>query len=275
MEDPFKKTYKDVKSKREKFVSILVFGLFIFLFLFIFKPFGLGQLKQGQLFLVTLGFGLVTTFVLFIVKFLIEPVVSINNWTLGKSLIWNILITICIGVSNYFYMILIFDQVFVIKYFFYSIWTAILVGAIPVTISYITSFNKIYKTALEKAAVSPEEVLWENEVVIRAGNPKNEFRCNPKSIVYLCSNDNYVTIVTVKADVQSKTTIRGTLRSAESELRKCRRLLRCHKCYIVNLDFVERLTGHNQNMKIKLFPSGTEIPVSRLKADLVNKLTKK
>lgn len=275
MEDLFRKTYNEIGSKRERFVSILVFGLFIFLFLFIFKPFGLAQLKQGQLFFVTLGFGLVTTFVLIIVKFLIEPVISTNNWTLWKSLVWNTLITISIGVSNYFYMILIFDQVFVVKYFFYSIWTAILVGAIPVTISYIISFNRIYKAALEKASVSPEDVLWENEVVIRAGNPKNEFRCNPKSIVYLCSNDNYVTIVTVKADVQSKTTIRGTLRSAESELRKCRRLLRCHKCYIVNLDFVERVTGHNQNMKIKLFPSGTEIPVSRLKADLVNKLTKK
>ena len=153
-------------------------------------------------------------------------------------------------------------------------WTAILVGSIPVTVSYIIRINRIYKSALEKAAITPEEILWENEVIIRAGNPKNEFRCNPKIIIYLCSNDNYVTIVTVKGDVQNKTTIRGTLKSAETELRKNSRFLRCHKCYIVNLDFVEKVTGHNQNMIIRLKPSGNEIPVSRLKADSIQKKIK-
>jgi DNA-binding LytR/AlgR family response regulator len=92
---------------------------------------------------------------------------------------------------------------------------------------------------------------------------------NPKNIIYLCSSDNYVTIATVKGDVQKKTTIKGTLKSAESELRKNSRFLRCHKCYIVNLDFVEKVSGNNQNMIIKLSPSGTEIPVSRSKADSI------
>lgn len=275
MLNPFKKPFKEVEAPGDKLVSILVFGLFIFLFLFLFKPFGLAQLKPLQLLLITLGFGLVTTFLLFVFKYLFEPVVSKSNWTLGKSILWDILIASCIGAANYIYICIIFPQIFLIKYLLYFVWTAILVGSIPVTVSYIVSFNKIYKTALKEAAITPEEVLWENEVLIRAGNPKNEFRLNPKSIVYLCSNDNYVTIVTIKGDAQNKTTIRGTLKSAESELRKNSRFFRCHKCYIVNLDFVERVIGHNQNMIIRLLPSGIEIPVSRSKADLVTKRTKK
>ena len=87
-----------------------------------------------------------------------------------------------------------------------AIWTAILVGIIPVTISYIISFNRIYRTALKDAAITPEEVLWESEVIIRGGNPKNEYKINPKSIVYLCSNDNYVTIVTIKGDNSNQDT---------------------------------------------------------------------
>jgi hypothetical protein len=271
----FRKPYREVDTSRDKFVSILVFGLFIFLFLFFFKPFGLSQIKPIQQFFITLGFGLVTTFMLFIFKYLLEPVVTKRNWTMGKSILWDILIASSIGVANYFYISIIFPQIFVFKYLLFSIWTAILVGSIPVTISYIVTFNKIYKTALKEAAIPPEEILWESEVTFRAGNPKNEFKFNPKNIVYLCSNDNYVTIVTIKGDAQNKTTIRGTLKSAETELRKNSRFLRCHKCYIVNLDFVDRVTGHNQNMKIRLLPALTEIPVSRSKADLVNKRTKK
>jgi hypothetical protein len=71
MVNPFNKPYKEVGTSRNKLVSILVFGLFIFLFLFFFKPFGLSQIKPVRQLFVTLGFGLVTTFMLFIFKYLL------------------------------------------------------------------------------------------------------------------------------------------------------------------------------------------------------------
>ena len=271
----FKKPYKEVGTPKQRIVSILVFGLFIFLFLFLFRPFGLAELKTKQVFFITLGFGLVTTFMIFIFKYLLEPVVTKNNWTFGKSLLWVTLIASSIGVANYIYITTIFHQPFIFLYMLYSIWTAILVGFIPVTVSYLITFNRMYRTKLEEASIPAEDVFWESEVIIRAGNPRNEVRLNPKKIAYLCSNDNYVTIVTISKDGQNKTTIRGTLKSAEDELRKNSRFLRCHKCFIVNLDFADRVTGHNQNMKIKLNQAGTEIPVSRAKADEVNKRIKK
>jgi len=273
MGNPFKRPMKNMETPRERFVSTLVFGLFIFLFLFFFKPFELAQFDILPLLFITFGFGLVTTFMLFIFNYLLEPLIKKGNWTLGNNILWDLLVASSIGIANFFYVNLVFQQPFVFKYLMFFIWAAILVGSIPVTISYIVTFNRIYKSALKKADIVPEEILWENEVVIRAGNPKNELKFNPKNIIYLCSNDNYVTIVTIKGDTQSKTTIRGTLKSAESELSKNSRFLRCHKCYIVNLNFVEKVSGHNQNMKIRLLPSGTEIPVSRSKADILIKKT--
>lgn len=275
MKNIFKRPYREVGNPKERIISILVFGLFIFLFLFLFKPFGLSQLKPLQLLFVTLGFGLVTTFMLFIFKYLLEPFVTRNNWTFGKSILWVILIASSIGVANYFYISTVFHQQFVFKFMLYSIWTALLVGFIPVTASYIISFNMMYRTRLKEASIPAEDISWESEVIIRAGNPKNEIRINPRNIAYLCSNDNYVTVVTIINKVQNKTTIRGTLKSAEDELRKNNRFLRCHKCYIVNLDFADRVTGHNQNMKIRLNMTGAEIPVSRTKAHEVNKLIRK
>jgi hypothetical protein len=271
----FNRPFKPVAVSRNKFVSILVFGLFIFLFLFLFKPFGMSDLKPGQQFFVSLGFGLVTTFVLFIFKYLFEPALTKNRWTLGKNILWDIVTASSIGIANYFYICLIFHQVLVFKYLLFGIWTAILVGSIPVTISYIVTFNRMYRDALNEAAISPEKVLWEDEVTLQAGNQKNELKFNPRQIIYLCSNDNYVTVVSVKGDIPAKVTVRGTLKSAEMELRKNKRFIRCHKCYIVNLDFVASVKGNNQNMILKLINSGTEIPVSRSKADLVVNLTKK
>lgn len=275
MANQLNRPFKPVAKSRDKLLSILVFGLFIFLFLFLFRPFGMSELKTRQQFLISLGFGLVTTFVLFIFKYLFEPVVTKTRWTLGKNLLWDLFIASSIGVANYFYINMVFNQPFVFKYMLYGIWTAILVGSIPVSISYIVRFNSIYREALKEAAISPVGVLWDDEIILHAGNQKNELKLNPGNIVYLCSNDNYVTVVTMKGDLPVKTTVRGTLKAAETELSGDKRFFRCHKCYIVNLDFAESVRGHNQNMAIKILNSGTEIPVSRSKADLVIKLVKK
>ncbi len=266
MENPFKKPYNKIETTREKVVFILVFGMFIFLFLFLFKPFGMAQLKTDLQLLVSLGFGVVTIFMLSIFKLLIEPLIIKDNWTFGKSILWGLLIASSIGAANYFYVNIIFSQIFIFRYFMFAIWTAILVGIIPVTIGYILTFNRIYKSALIEAEIPPEKVLWENEVLIRAGNPKNEFKINPKNVVYLCSNDNYVTVVTIKGEILTKTHLRGTLKAAESELRKNTSFFRCHKCFIINSGYADHVTGNIQNMKIRLKIQGVEIPVSRSKA---------
>ena len=274
MVNPFRKPYKEFGTPRDKFISILIFGLFIFLFLYLFKPFGITQLKPKPQFFITLGFGLVTTFVLFVFNYLVEPLLIKNNWTLGKRILWDIVIASSIGCANYFYLSIIIPHIFKFEYLLISVWTAILVGSIPVTIGYIVRTNRLYKAALQEAAIPTEEILWESEVLIRAGNPKNEFRFNPKNIVYLCSNDNYVTIVTIKGDALTKTHLRGTLKATEEELKRNNRFMRCHKCYIVNAEFIDRLIGNVQNMKIRLLPSGIEIPVSRSKAAIVFKKIK-
>jgi hypothetical protein len=266
MENPFKKPIANTESPKERVIFILIFGLFIFLFLFMFKPFGLSQLETNTQFFVSLGFGLVTIFVLFIFKFLIEPLVIKSRWSFGKSLLWGLVIASSIGAANYFYVSIIFPRVFMFRYFLLAIWTAILVGIIPATISYIVSFNRMYRNALRSASIKPEDVYWESEVNIRCGNEKNEFKTNPRNILYLCSNDNYVTIVTLVEDTIIKKHMRGTLKAAESELKKNPSFFRCHKCYIVNSEYVHHITGNNQNMKIRLKQHDLEIPVSRAKA---------
>lgn len=271
----FNRPYRDSLSGRHKLLSILSFGLFIFLFLFLFKPFGMYQLEPFRQLFICLGFGMITAVVLIVYKYLIEPVVIKKHWTVGRNILWDIMIASSIGAANYVYILIIFKMSFNLLYLLYSVWTAILVGSIPVTLSYFLAYNRMYRSALKEADMSPEEVIWEEEVIITAGNSKNEFRVNPKKIIYLCSNDNYVTIVTIKDNVQNKNTIRGTLKSAEYELRKNNRFIRCHKCYLINLDFVEKISGRQQNMKIRLLPSGIEIPVARSKSNEVLKRTAK
>jgi hypothetical protein len=264
-----KQPYRETGTQKSKIYMITGFGLFIFLFLFLFKPFGLTGLKPTQQLFMTMGFGAVTSVMLVVFKFLLEPFFVNKKWTLGNHIIWDLIIASSIGVANYFYIFLIFDEPFSIKYLFYSIWIAILVGIIPVTVSYIITYNMQYREALKEADIPVEKIFWDDEVRLTAGNEKNEMKVNPREILYICSNDNYVTIVTLKGDSPGKTTIRGTLMAAEEELKGNTRFLRCHKCFIINLDYVEKVTGNSQNMKVRLRHTDEMIPVSRAKAGLL------
>jgi hypothetical protein len=271
MVNPFRRPYRETGTKRDRFLKILAFGFFIFLFLFLFKPFGIYELEPLKQFFFTLGFGLITTFVLLVFKYLIEPALKITNLTLGKNILWDVLIASSIGTANYFYINVIFKTEFNILYLLYTVWAAILVGSIPVTIIYVITYNRMYRVALKDNAVVDGQATWEEQVRITAGNNKNDLHLNPKKIIYICSNDNYVTIVTNKEGDQNKITIRGTLKSAENELKKNNRFIRCHKCYIINLDYVGKVTGNFQSMKIKLSGYGTEIPVARSMAAEIRK----
>lgn len=269
MLNPLRQPYRETGTSKSKIISIIAFGLFIFLFLFIFKPFGLYQLETLKTLFITIGFGAITAFTLFIFKFLIEPLFTTGSWTLGRHILWDMIIATSIGIANYAYMSVIFSIPFSILYLLYAVWTAWLVGLIPVIISYIISYNRKYREALKAADIPEEKIIWQEEVIITAGNEKNELKVNPRDILYICSNDNYVTIVANKGDAVSKTTMRGTLKSVEQELRKNPIFMRCHKCYIINLGQIERISGHSQNMKVKIHLSDELIPVSREKAGLL------
>ena len=264
--NPFNQPFRSKETNRHKLISILVFGLFIFLFLFLFGPFGLSQIEPLNRLLLSLGFGVVTTFALSMFKFMIEPIVIGKSWNLGKNILWDFLIALSIGVSNFFYVSLIFPGITVFKYLLPSVWTAFLVGSIPVSINYIILFNRRNKPAPGETEITPGKVSRGDEIIIHEGNQKSELRLNAGNIVYLCSNDNYVTIVQNNGDTLSKTHIRWTLKEAESLLSRNSSFMRCHKCFIVNSEYISHLTGNVQNMKIKLTFPGVEIPVARSKA---------
>jgi hypothetical protein len=258
------KPFNPIHAPKEKIGSIILFGLFIFLFLFVFRPFGMAAINPlYKLLLVSLGFGLVTIFVLLVFKYLIEPVLVGRSWTLGKNILLDIVVASFIGAANYLYIRLIFGSPFELRFLILAIWTAILVGIIPVTIGYILTFNRLYRNALQSSSLIPDTLFPEEEIIIRAGNPRNEVRVIPGNILFLCSNDNYVTISYLNGTAVVRNTVRGTLKAAESELKKDKRFMRCHKCYIVNLAFASGIRGNSQNMTIRLRHTETEIPVSR------------
>jgi hypothetical protein len=272
----FTQPYKPVERPKDKFLSILVFGGFIFLFLFIFSPFGLNRIESiAARLLLSAGFGVVTIFMLLVFKYLVDPLIVRRNWTLAKNLLYDFFVAACIGVANYFYITLIFRQEFVFLHMLISMWTAVMVGILPVTISYFITFNAVYRKALKDADIPPPVLFPDEEFTLTAGYQRNNIRLRSGDLVYICSNDNYVTIVTSRGGTIEKQTIRGTLKAVEKELAGKGSFLKCHKCYIVNTAFAEGLTGNSRNLSIRLKLPDMHIPVARSHSAVVISSLKK
>lgn len=163
-----------------------------------------------------------------------------------------------------------------LKYFFFSIFGAIIIGIIPVTVQYLLLINRQYKKTLKDAGIlDTVNDSWEEDVRITAGNSKNKCVFNPQNVHYISSDENYITIFLFNKELLSKTIIRGTLRSVESELNKCKLFIRCHNRYIVNVKHVNRSVGNSQNFRLILNKSEIEIPVSRSKVSSILKIIPK
>mgnify|MGYP002640553023 CR=1 FL=1 len=264
--------YKLKTSNKWKWSLTVATGLFVFVFLVVFKPSPYIYEQPPFLqFIFSLGFGLIVSTILFIFKFIIEPKMNADNWTLRRSIEWGLFISACIGVASYLYTVILFENNFQIqflaiylKYFFYSIFTAVLIGIVPITIHHLLNHMLKYRSELTKAGLlADDEVIWENEVIIRAGRGGNEFCFNPRLIVYISSDDNYISVWHREGELLKRTLIRGSLKAVEDDLSGNSKFIRCHRSHIVNMSFFSKRVGHSQNMRLTSSELNLEIPVSR------------
>jgi len=271
----FNEPYRESSSLKWKTTVVLSFGLFVFIFLYVFKPSPyIYKLEQQLQLLISLGFGFVTSLILFLIKFILEPIIVNDKWTLGKSILWSLLISASIGIASFFYIVILFKENIDLqylniygKYFIYSILSAIIIGSIPVSMRHLITYNRKYKKTLKEAGFSDNEMAeWDDDVVFTAGNTNKEYVFSPRNIIYIYSNDNYCTVVSNENGSLIKIHIRGTLKVIDSKLKGNKNFVRCHNRYIANVKYVDKVIGNTQNMRLKLSHNNLEIPVSRSKA---------
>ena len=251
----------------------LVFGFF-FSFLYIFEPFTLSTFKE-YLFDYTLGIGLVT-FVGTLIVLIIPPILfknyfNENKWTIGRNLIYIGLCIIFIGTILWFFG-QFFKQETTIKHinYFTFIYYTFLVSALPLII--FISFNE--KNIRQKREETAKEIndfknaklevnLPLKIVIISSENNKESFSIEVEKLVYITSEGNYVSFFIIDNNELKEKILRVTLIKIESFLKDYDFIIRCHKSYIVNTKYVNKVTGNARGYLLKCNILDFYIPVSR------------
>lgn len=132
------------------------FGLFIFLFLFLFKPFYLHLLETGKLLSLTISYGAITALVIIagglVFTKWISPRINEEKWTLGKQVLLNMVLMICIAFFNVFITQLIYGMPIDFSWYGSMLQWVVMIGTLPIAIAELVSYNYYLRKNLESAS---------------------------------------------------------------------------------------------------------------------------
>ena len=264
-------------STKFKFKISLIFGLFVFVFLYVFKPF---TLSSYEVFLLeyTAIIGVFTFsgsfFMLYVPPLIFKSYFKEDSWNVGKNIFLILISIVLIGILLWFFAGSYkeskgVENISLPLFLLYSL----LVGAIPTFFSVYIN-EKITRVKREKRAQEitsyKKEKLLEKKnklkhsITIYSENKKESISFNISDLVYVTSQGNYASFfIKNKTDSLKEDILRVTLSKIEIQLENYPGIIRCHKSYIVNTSYIEDIFGNARGYLLKSYLIPFNIPVSR------------
>ncbi|WP_109097159.1 LytTR family DNA-binding domain-containing protein [Aquimarina sp. AU58] len=117
-----------------------------------------------------------------------------------------------------------------------------------------------YKSMNNVISEKRKPAVEQSKIKLKGTLKKELFSVEETSIVYVRSEDNYVYIYYVEEELLKEKMLRNTLTNIEKQLSS---LIKAHRSYLINPDFIILLKGNAQNAKLQLKNIEDYIPVSK------------
>lgn len=227
----------------------LLLGLFQFVVLITLEPFGTDRYEDAHAHLKLLGYTF--CFVLpFMMVYALERRVLAkldNLWNPILELGFKVLLTALIAISSYFYNIYVVNS---IAPSLYNALSYISDYFLPNMLVFLPLILLVYFFLFKK----------KGKLKIKGENKGDILSLHPDSFIYAVAQQNYVTIYYDSNFGVKKCTMRSTLKNLEEQLLD---VLRIHKSYIINVNYIERFVGGQKDRFVFLEQMDRPLPVSR------------
>ncbi len=241
--------------------SLGILSLFAIVFLYIYKPFGMHQLKNKS-FLIYVGFGAMTFLGGTVYELIIYRLKKFRknhtSFTFGKWLLNNLGAMLCISLANFLFARFTFFGYVEWSLFPTMIYGTFMVGIIPLIM--VGGFFIISQKNKDQNITNEVIVAQEN-----SSNTKHQLLFNIPilQIRYIEALQNYVKIAYIDNDGHLKIQIeRATLKEIQTKV-KDSSILKCHRSYLVNVNAIINTVGNSQGLSLTLSDCDMIIPVSR------------
>lgn len=251
----------------------------VFLLFAIFEPFGMDSLPGGYKWMFIGSFVLISALCVELPRWLFpfffgKEYMEEKNWTIGKNIGYNVFILLSIAVAIYLYISLFFSSNgFRLSTFFLIIWNVFLIGIFPVGLMTVIIENR--RTArhtrevvgmnehIREAQLSVSDISLPESKVILPDGIKESFELEPDKLLLAESDGNYVKIVCYREGKLCQRSLRITMKQVEDIFSEYSFIQKCHRAFLINLHFIEKVKGNSQGYRLLLKDWNEEIPVAR------------
>jgi len=265
------KKYPFIVDLKKNIRLIIAISLGIFLFLLFFQPFQIQNPDFNNRLIILATFGAITLVLLSIFRIIIpslfSKVFSEEQWNLKKEILIDFLFLAFNTVAFSFFakyvgrIPITFHVVIIIL-----IITLCAIAAIII----VTEFHSL-KQQVENLSESSDisepddgkEIEEDVEIEFESENKSEYFHLFLQQIMLIKSANNYIEVIYKQGDRISKRLIRNTLKTTEELFSKYPSMIRCHRSFIINKNYIQHVSKGADGLKLTLFDYPQEIHVSR------------
>jgi hypothetical protein len=264
--------FNDDLKHNAKIIFFISIG--VFLILLLFQPFNISDLDTRHKLYLVGGIGVITFLSLSINLLMIPsffPRIFLHKeWMIWKEILWNFWILSTIG-AGYFFL---YRTLSLFEFDGYMIIKLLLISVVPLTLLIFFNQQRLLKIHL-RTAKSMNQKLKENKeiedrlVQFDSEYQKDKLSVKVKMLLLVRSADNYIEVFWKDETGIKSQLIRSSLLKTEVLVHDFNFMYKCHRSYLVNINFIDRVEGNSQGYKLYMEQLDFSIPVSR---NAVNRL---
>jgi len=258
--------FNDDLKHNSKIIFFISIGVLVFLYLF--QPMDVSTLANRQRIFVIIGLGVITFLSLSINLLLLPslfPKIFLKRiWNIKKEIIWNIWILSTISVGYYLY----YKAIGIFEIDFYMIVKLILIAIVPITGLITINQNRLLRSNLN-LATGINKKLKENKskdeqlVHFKSDYTKDSLSIKVSLVLFIRAANNYIEIFWKENDIIKSQMVRTSLKKAEEILAEFKFIFKCHRSFMINVNFIDKIEGGIQGYKLYFDKIDFTIPVSK------------
>jgi len=258
--------FNDDLTHNTKLIFFISIG--VFLFLWLFQPFEISLLPTKQKYYLIVGFGFITFLslslnLLFIPSYFPKKF-STSKWSIKKEIFWNLWILFTILVGYFFYT----NALGVMKFNFYMVIKLVLTAALPITVLIIINYNKILRSNLKltdelNKKLKENKLIQEKIIHFTSDYQKDSLALKVSNLLIIRSANNYIEVFWKEGEIIKNQMVRCSITHAEDVVKEHKFIFKCHRSFIVNINYIERFEGNSQGYKLFVENVSFTIPVSK------------
>jgi hypothetical protein len=264
----FNKPYPFSEDLKHNSKIIFFTSVGVFAFLFLFQPFNIGDLPAKNKYYLMAGLAVVTflslSFNLLFIPSLFPKKFSSANWNIKKEIFWNVWILFT-TLAGYF---LVNNSLGVLKVSFSLVIKLVMTAVIPISVLIIVNHNKMLRSHLKVAdelsrKLKDNRFIQEKIVYFNSEYQKDSLAIKLNLLVFIRSANNYIEVFWKEGESMKNQMVRCSMAYAEDMLKEHKFIFKCHRSYLVNINYIDKIEGNSQGYKLYFEKVDFSVPVSK------------